>query len=34
VFPPKQAAAILGLCLDAKRLAVTPVNEFVDLMVI
>ncbi|HXF45857.1 MAG TPA: bifunctional 2-methylcitrate dehydratase/aconitate hydratase [Burkholderiaceae bacterium] len=34
VFPPKQAGAILELCLDAKRLAATPVNEFVDLMVI
>ncbi|MFZ5541666.1 MAG: bifunctional 2-methylcitrate dehydratase/aconitate hydratase [Pseudomonadota bacterium] len=33
-FPPKQANAILELCLDAKRLAVTPVNEFVDMMVI
>jgi 2-methylcitrate dehydratase len=33
-FPPKQANAILELCLDAKRLAVTPVNEFVDSMVI
>jgi 2-methylcitrate dehydratase len=34
VFPSKQAAAILELCLDAKRLDSTPVNEFVDLMVI
>jgi 2-methylcitrate dehydratase len=34
VFPPKQAAAILNLCLDAKKLAATPVNEFVDMMVI
>ena len=34
VFPAKQAAAILKLCLDAKRLDTTPVNEFVDLMVI
>jgi 2-methylcitrate dehydratase len=34
VFPAKQAAAILDLCLDAKRLDATPVNEFVDLMVI
>jgi 2-methylcitrate dehydratase len=32
VFAPKQADAILELCLDAKRLAATPVNEFVDLM--
>jgi len=34
VFPPKQAAAILRLSLDTKKLAVTPVNEFVDMMVI
>ncbi|MGE5337503.1 MAG: bifunctional 2-methylcitrate dehydratase/aconitate hydratase [Gemmatimonadota bacterium] len=34
VFPPKQAGAILQRCLDAKRLAVTPVHEFVDMMVI
>ena len=34
VFPPKQAGAILELCLDAKRLSATPVNEFVDMMVI
>jgi len=34
VFPSKQAATILDLCLDAKRLDATPVNEFVDLMVI
>jgi 2-methylcitrate dehydratase len=34
VFPPKQAAAILDLCLDANRLDATPVNEFVDLTVI
>ena len=34
VFPARQAAAILDLCLDAKRLDATPVNEFVDLMVI
>jgi 2-methylcitrate dehydratase len=33
-FPEKQRAAILELCLDAKRLDATPVNEFVDLMVI
>jgi 2-methylcitrate dehydratase len=33
-FPPKQAAAILDLCLDARKLAVTPVHEFVDLMAI
>ena len=30
-FPPKQQQAILGLCHDARRLAQTPVNEFVDL---
>ena len=34
VFPEKQRAAILDLCMDAKRLEATPVNEFVDLMVI
>ena len=34
VFPAKQAGQILDLCLDAKRLDVTPVNEFVDMMVI
>ncbi len=33
-FPPKQAAAILELCLDAKKLSATPVHEFVDMMVI
>src|SRR3954454_12775522 len=33
-FPAKQQKAILELCLDAERLAATPVNEFVDLMVI
>jgi 2-methylcitrate dehydratase len=33
-FPPKQQRAILELCLDQKRLEQTPVNEFVDLMVI
>ena len=30
-FPPKQQQAILALCLDSRRLAATPVNEFVDL---
>jgi 2-methylcitrate dehydratase len=30
-FAPKQQQAILALCLDARRLAATPVNEFVDL---
>jgi 2-methylcitrate dehydratase len=33
-FPAKQQKAILGLCLDPARLEKTPVNEFVDLMVI
>ena len=33
-FPVKQQKAILDLCLDAKKLGATPVNEFVDLMVI
>jgi 2-methylcitrate dehydratase len=33
-FPDKQRKAILELCLDADRLARTPVNEFVDLFVI
>lgn len=33
VFAPKQAGAILALCMDAKKLAATPVNAFVDLMV-
>jgi 2-methylcitrate dehydratase len=31
-FPEKQRRAILDLCLDARRLEATPVNEFVDLM--
>ena len=30
-FPPKQQAALLELCLDQRRLAATPVNEFVDM---
>jgi 2-methylcitrate dehydratase len=34
VFPAPQQRAILELCLDAPRLAATPVNEFVDLMVV
>ena len=34
VFPAKQAGAILALCLDVPRLDGTPVNEFVDMMVI
>ncbi|MBI1395916.1 MAG: bifunctional 2-methylcitrate dehydratase/aconitate hydratase [Betaproteobacteria bacterium] len=33
-FPSKQQAAILDLCMDAKKLAATPVHEFVDLFVI
>jgi 2-methylcitrate dehydratase len=33
-FPPKQQKAILELCMDAERLAATPVNELVDLFVI
>ena len=33
-FPPKQQKAVLDLCLDPKKLAATPVNEFVDMMVI
>jgi 2-methylcitrate dehydratase len=33
-FPTKQQGTILDLCLDAKKLAATPVNEFVDLFVI
>jgi 2-methylcitrate dehydratase len=33
-FPAKQQKRILELCLDAKQLAATPVNEFVDMMVI
>jgi 2-methylcitrate dehydratase len=33
-FPPKQQRAILALCMDAKKLAATPVREFVDLFVI
>jgi 2-methylcitrate dehydratase len=33
-YPPKQQKAILALCLDAERLAATPVDEFVDLFMI
>jgi 2-methylcitrate dehydratase len=33
-FPEKQRAAIYALCADQKKLEATPVNEFVDLMVI
>lgn len=32
VFPEKQRAALLDLCMDAKRLEATPVHEFVDMM--
>jgi 2-methylcitrate dehydratase len=33
-FPEKQQKSILELCMDQKRLEQTPVNEFVDRMVI
>ena len=33
-FPEKQQKAILELCMDQKKLEQTPVNEFVDLMII
>jgi 2-methylcitrate dehydratase len=33
-FPEKQRAAILDVCMDAKRLEAMPVHQFVDLMVI
>ena len=33
-FPAAQAQRILNLCLDADALAATPVNEFVELMVV
>ncbi|MGE5094168.1 MAG: bifunctional 2-methylcitrate dehydratase/aconitate hydratase, partial [Betaproteobacteria bacterium] len=33
-FPEKQRAAILALCANPKALDATPVNEFVDMMVI
>jgi 2-methylcitrate dehydratase len=33
-FPPKQQQAILQLCMDAERLAATPVDQFVDQFVI
>jgi 2-methylcitrate dehydratase len=33
-FPPKQQKQILDLCMNADKLAATPVNEFVDLFVI
>jgi 2-methylcitrate dehydratase len=34
VFPAKQAGLLLELCQDGARLDATPVNEFVDMMVI
>jgi 2-methylcitrate dehydratase len=33
-FAPERQRSILGLCLDGKRLAQTPVKDFVDLMVV
>jgi 2-methylcitrate dehydratase len=33
-FPAKQQKEILDLCMNADKLAATPVREFVDLMVI
>jgi 2-methylcitrate dehydratase len=33
-FPPKQQKRILDLCMNAEKLAATPVDEFVDLFVI
>jgi 2-methylcitrate dehydratase PrpD len=33
-FPAKQSHAVLGLCMDAKRLEATPVNEFMDMLTI
>ena len=33
-LPPQRQQAILELCMDAPRLAATPVNEFVDLFVV
>jgi 2-methylcitrate dehydratase len=33
-FPPKQQKRILDLCMNAEKLAATPVNEFVDLFII
>ena len=34
IFPERQRNAILQLCLDRKKFDATPVNEFVDMMVI
>ncbi|MHB9100042.1 MAG: bifunctional 2-methylcitrate dehydratase/aconitate hydratase [Sulfuricella sp.] len=33
-FPAKQSNAILGLCMDAKRLEAAAVNEFMDMLAI
>ena len=33
-FPEKQRALILDLCMNPKKMDVTPVNEFVDMLVI
>ena len=33
-FPTKQSQAVLALCLDKQKLGATPVNEFVDMLVI
>jgi len=33
-FPPQQQRAIRDLCMDQRRLEETPVNEFIDLMVL
>jgi 2-methylcitrate dehydratase len=33
-FPSKQQKAILDLCMDAKKLEATAVNEFVDMFII
>jgi len=33
-YPAKQSSAILGLCMDAKRLEATTVNEFMDMLAI
>ena len=33
-FPAKQSHAVLGLCMDAKRLEAMPVNEFMDMLAI
>ena len=33
-FPHKQQQEILALCMNRKRLAETPVNEFIETLVI